>query len=100
MTTTENATDLARARYQAAKAAVDAVERAGLAETIAGEEFKALVARMSAGEDAVFEAPVATLTDAARKLAVISDWNGAHNIEPERIDAILAQVRAATGRAA
>lgn len=83
-----NATDAEYADYQAAKAAVDAACGGKVPE----DEFNALVGKMCLTEQSLFAAPVASLTDVARKLAAVANWNAAHRIEPEWIDKLLAQV--------
>jgi hypothetical protein len=39
------------------------------------------------------------LTDVERKLAIVSGWNGWHEIQTQTIDALLADVRSLMGEA-
>ncbi len=99
---TGNATDTAwsayeaaRARYDADKAARDAVEAAtGIYVGISDEDLDALCDPIDDAESAILSTKAATLIDVERKLAVISGWEGWHEIQPQAIDAILADVRA------
>lgn len=90
-----NATDALWPEYLAAKAAAHDMDRD---PTMGDDEITTVCRRLHAAEDAVHAAPVATLTDVQRKLAIYSNWNGAFDIDASAIDAMLAQVRAATGR--
>ncbi len=100
-----NATDAAwsayetgRARYDADKAARDAVEAAtGIYTSISDEDLDAFCDQIHDAESAILSAKVATLTDVERKLAVISKWGGDHLIEADRVDGILADVRTLNG---
>ena len=100
-----NATDAAWAAYEAAwarydadKAARDAVEAAtGVYVGISDEDLDALCDPIHDAESAILATPATTLTDVERKLAVISKWGGDHLIEADRVDGILADVRALNG---
>ena len=100
-----NATDAAWAAYEAAwarydadKAARDAVEAAtGIYTSISDEDLDALCDPIHDAESAILATPATTFTDVERKLAVISKWGGDHLIEADRVDGILADVRALNG---
>jgi hypothetical protein len=47
----------------------------------------------------LLSAKAATLTDVERKLAIVSGWNGWHEIQTQTIDALLADVRSLMGEA-
>ena len=64
---------------------------------MADETIDALFAPVDEAEQAILSAKAATLTDVERKLAIISGWNGWHEIQPQTIDALLADVRSLMG---
>lgn len=98
---TANATDAAWAKYVPANAAVEVLD----ADFDAGVDHDDEVTETicdpwrSAG-DAVLEAPVATLTDVERKLAVLDRLAEGSMLNADDYTRLLAQVRTATGSAA
>ncbi len=64
---------------------------------ISDEDLDALCDPIRNAEGAILATPATTLTDIERKLAVISNWGGDHIIEADRVDGILADVRALNG---
>ena len=61
------------------------------------DQLDALIEPMHAAENTILATPPATLTDIERKLAVVSEWNGANDISAELVDGILADVRSLMG---
>lgn len=61
------------------------------------DQLDALCAPIHAAEDMILGAPATTLTDVERKLAVVSNWGGAHVIEADVVDGIHADVRILNG---
>ena len=91
-----NATDAAWAAYVSANAAVDALD----AEFHSGidhddDVLEAICEPWRAAGDAVLEAPVATLTDVERKLAVLDRLAEDSDIGAREYARLLRQVRAA-----
>ena len=93
-----SAYEVAKSRYAADKAARDAVEAAtGIYDGISDEDLDVFCDAISDAESAVLSAQATTLTDVERKLAVVSEWNGANDIPAEFVDGILADVRSLMG---
>ena len=61
------------------------------------DQLDALIGPMHTAEDAILTTPAATFIDVERKLAVISGWEGAHVIEADHVDNMLADVRRLNG---
>ncbi len=87
--TPANATDAAWAAREAAKARYEARQH----ENLDDETLEALCGPVNDAETAIFSTKAATLTDVERKLAIVSGWSGWHEIQPQTIDALLADVR-------
>ena len=61
------------------------------------DQLDALCEPLHAAEDAIRTTPAATFTDVERKLAIISNSEGAHIFEAESVDGILADVHRLNG---
>ena len=91
--TPANATDAAWAARDAAKARYEVRQQ----ENQDDETLDALCGPVDEAESAILSTGAATLTDVERKLAIVSDWNGWHEIQTQTIDALLADVRGLMG---
>ena len=61
------------------------------------DQLDTLCDPLHAAEDAIRTTPAATFTDVERKLAIISNSEGAHMFEAESVGGILADVRRLNG---